>query len=223
MKNGHFRDDEAASKRAADTGVLLAEIVLNKPSSTRAVTAIARMNQLHAPYQRSGQISNDDLLYTLSLFALEPSRWVSKLERRQLTDLELCAIGTYWKSLGDAMSINYAALPRHDRWTDGLDWLQELERWSVQYEKDHMVAAESNKLLAENTINVLLWNVPCRLKPRGKQLVSVLLGDRLRQAMMYSPRPARTQRLQANLHTGSKHPQSGLFVSSTPSSPSANS
>lgn len=112
VATGQLADVETASKRVADTGVLLLEFALNKPDSERTIQAIARMNYLHARYQKSGKITNDNLLYTLSLFALEPSRWVTKYEWRDLTDLELCACGTYWKAMGDAMGISYQILLR---------------------------------------------------------------------------------------------------------------
>jgi hypothetical protein len=50
------------------------------------------MNYLHGIYQKVDLISNDDLLYTLALFALEPGKWISRYEWRDLTDLELCAL-----------------------------------------------------------------------------------------------------------------------------------
>ena len=43
-------------------------------------------------YQKQGLISNDDLLYTLALFAIEPWRWIDQFEWRTLTDMEVCAL-----------------------------------------------------------------------------------------------------------------------------------
>ena len=63
---------ETASKRTADTGVLLLEFCLYKPSSNRSTEAIARMNYLHRRYIKAGKISNDNMLRTLSVFSLEP-------------------------------------------------------------------------------------------------------------------------------------------------------
>ncbi|KAI9724273.1 MAG: hypothetical protein M1828_003697 [Chrysothrix sp. TS-e1954] len=183
---GHLTDKATVSKRAADTGVILAEIVLNSPSSDRAIAAVARMNQLHAPYRKGNRISNDDMLYTLSLFALEPSRWVQLYEWRRLTDLELCAVGTYWKSLGDAMGITYEVLPgASSGWTDGLQWLEEIKTWSLAYEETYMMPARSNREVADETIKVLLWNVPHRFLPFATDVIKVLMGDRLRQSMLF--------------------------------------
>jgi hypothetical protein len=63
------------------------------------------MNYIHSGYQKAGKISQDDLLYTLSVFITEPITWVGKYEWRAMTDMEKCAIGTFWKSIGDAMGI----------------------------------------------------------------------------------------------------------------------
>lgn len=186
VATGQLADLGTASKRIADTGVLLLEFALNAPTSERATKAIARMNYLHSHYQRAGKISNNDLLYTLSLFALEPARWVKKYEWRSLTDLELCACGTYWKSMGDAMSISYEFLPSSkDGWEHGLRWLKEVEAWSLAYEETQMVPAATNRQLADSHFEILCINVPPRLRDPCKKMMSVLLGERLRKAMMW--------------------------------------
>ena len=143
------------------------------------------MNYLHAQYKKSGKISNDDLLYTLSLFALEPARWIDRYEWRRLTDLELAACGTYWKSMGEAMEIGFSALPSHVRgWEDGLHWLREIEKWSLRYEETHMVPAETNRQLADSHFQILCFNVPKQFHLVCKKTMSVLLGTRLQKAMM---------------------------------------
>lgn len=185
VATGQLSDSETASKRTADTGVLLLEFALNKPSSERAVKAIARMNYLHNRYQKSGKIKNTDMLYTLSLFALEPVRWIHKCEWRDLTDIELCASGTFWKAMGDAMLISFDDLPSSKTgWTDGLQWLQEIETWSLEYEAANMIPAVSNNQLAESHLDVLFLNLPAHLNGVGKELVAVLLGERVRKAML---------------------------------------
>jgi uncharacterized membrane protein len=47
--------------------------------------ALARMNYLHSLFD----ISNDDKLYTLSVFTSTPKLWVEKYEWRNFTDLEV--------------------------------------------------------------------------------------------------------------------------------------
>lgn len=84
--------------------------MLNEPTSKRTIDGIAHMNYLHSGYRKAGKITDANMLYTLSLFALEPIRWTRRFEWRALTDMETCAIGTVWKDMGDAMEIPYTAL-----------------------------------------------------------------------------------------------------------------
>ena len=184
VKTGELSGPETASKRTADTGVLLLEFCLNKPSSDRANQAIARMNYLHSHYVQAGKISNEDMLYTLSVFALEPIRWVDRYEWRQFSDLERCASGTFWKDMGDKMKISFAPLPSHcSGWVDGLHWLEEVRKWSEDYERTHMLPAETNRKLALAHLDVIFLNLPQKLNMIGKQIVAVIVGERLRRAM----------------------------------------
>jgi hypothetical protein len=94
-----------APRRYADTSVLITEFLSYSPTSDRANSAIARMNFLHGLYQNSGgtgktsKISNEDMLYTLSLFVLEVERWIREHEWRSLTDMELCALYVFPSNL----------------------------------------------------------------------------------------------------------------------------
>lgn len=135
-----------------------------------------------------GKIKDSDLLYTLSLFALEPSRWVSRFEWRKLSDLELCAIGTYWKSIGKALEVPFDDLPSSSssgkQVQNGLEWLNELSEWSRTYEEAHMIPAMSNKRLADSTFGFILWKVPSSLHGIGRNILATLLDDNLRESML---------------------------------------
>ena len=184
-KTSEFSAPATAMKRYADTSVLIAEFTLHPPASLRAREGIARMNYLHHGYRQSGKILDDDMLYTLSLFVLEPVRWVDRFEWRKMSDLEKCAMGTFWKSVGDAMEISYEKLPSYSRgWRDGLHFFEEIDAWSRAYEIGKMVPAESNRLVADGTVDVLLWDIPTPLHGVGRQMVYWLMDDRLRNAMM---------------------------------------
>lgn len=174
-----------APKRYVDTVILIQEFTGHAPTSKRTLEAVSRMNYIHSGYQKSGQLLDDDLLYTLALFAREPARWINQYEWRQLEDFEKCAIGTFWKSIGDAMGIGYEKLKSgKDGWVDGLQWLEEAVEWAEEYEKGCMRPHKNNKMTAEETVAVLLWNIPPAMKGIGKHLVSALMDDRLRTAMM---------------------------------------
>lgn len=188
VATGQFSDEVTACKRYTDTEILIREFMGYAPASGRTLEAISRMNYIHSGYQKSGKISNDDMLYTLSLFVAEPIRWIDQYEWRTLEAFEKCAIGTFWKSLGDAMGISYEKLrSANEGLVDGLQWLEELVEWSEQYEKKKMVPHINNKKTADQTVDILLWKVPRLLRPAGKEIVHALMDERLRTAMMYAP------------------------------------
>jgi hypothetical protein len=190
VQTKQFSSKQFAGKRYADTEVLIQEFMGNEPDSPRTLDAIARMNYIHNIYQKKGLISNDDLLYTLSLFAIEPERWIRRHEWRPLSDLEICAIGVFWKAQGDAMKIEFKCLQDYqtregDPRTDGLAFFRALEAWSMAYEERVMVPDINNKTTADETVAILLWDVPKVAHPFGRQAVSALMDNRLRAAMMY--------------------------------------
>lgn len=186
LATGQLCDAATAPKRNADTGALLLEAVLNPPSSERAATALTRINYMHRHYRKMGKIQDSNLLYTLSLFALEPSRWVSRFEWRELSDLELCAIGTFWKSIGEALEVPYGDLPSSSSEVekDGLGWLNALSEWSRTYEEAYMVPAISNKRLADSNFEMILWKVPSIFHGVGRKILATLLEDKLRESML---------------------------------------
>ncbi|MCJ1282961.1 hypothetical protein MMC26_002288 [Xylographa opegraphella] len=186
VQTKELTDPALVPKRYVDTTVLIREFCENPPSSERYREAIARMNYIHSVYQQAGKIKDDDLLYTLSLFALEPAKWINKYEWRALTSVEECAIGTFWKSIGDAMLLDYRSMkPSEKGWIDGLGWLDDIRTWSQNYEERHMVPASDNKKVADETVALLLWFVPKWLQHIGRCAVSALIDDRLREAIMY--------------------------------------
>jgi hypothetical protein len=189
-----FAAPESASKRYADTQVLVLEFIVRDVGSPAWVEALARLNCIHAKYVASGRISNDDLLYTLALFAREPERWIQRHEWRRLSDVERCAMGVFWKTVGDAMDIDMGPLPARaagGEWRDGLHWLEDISDWADRYEEDRMLPHEANAAVARQTTAILLWNVPRRWKPLGVQAIGALMDQRLRTAMAFE-RPSET-------------------------------
>ncbi|KAL6236689.1 hypothetical protein BDW75DRAFT_107703 [Aspergillus navahoensis] len=188
LKTSQFSNPVTSFKRYADTGALIGQFIAFEPSSERAQTAIARTKFLHIGYRSSGKILESDMLYTLSLFALEPIRFIDMFEWRSLSELEQCAIGTYWKSLGDALGISFADLPSGPHaFRDGLHFLEELRTWSVKYEEDYMKPSQSNRQVADKTMDVLVYTLPRFLKPVGVKFAACVMDDRLREAMLYQP------------------------------------
>lgn len=165
------------------------------PSSDRAQTALARTNVLHSGYRSNGSIREEDMLYTLSLFAIEPVRFIKTFEWRPLTDMEMCAIGTYWMSVGEALGISYEQVwvpgatgkekEGEKTFEDGLVWLQAIEAWSQRYEEKEMKPNQANKVVADQTTELLMYALPSIFRPAALSFVSFMMDDRLRWAMMF--------------------------------------
>lgn len=176
---------EHAPKRYADTTMLIGEFYANEPTSDRTIEAFSRMNYIHGVYQQAGQISNADMLYTLSVFATEPIRWIDEHEWRTLTRIEKAAIGTFVKCMGDSMGIDYSLLPSGQAgFRDGLHFVDEVSKWAAQYEMDHMRPHQDNHQTANETTAILLISLPQSLKPAGRKVIAALMDDNLRKAML---------------------------------------
>ncbi|QQK47161.1 Permease, cytosine/purine, uracil, thiamine, allantoin [Penicillium digitatum] len=188
VKTSQFSSPETSLKRYTDTRVLMQEVIGNNPTSARAHLGLARTHYLHSGYRASGKILDDDMLFTLALFALQPIRFINRYEWRQLTDLERCAIATFWKSVGDGLDISYEKLPSgKNGFRDGLQWLEEIDAWSEEYEARFMVPDNKNRETADQTTAVLAYTLPKIFHPAAFQVVSFMMDDRLRKAMYYDP------------------------------------
>jgi hypothetical protein len=166
--------------------VLIVEIYGNAPADSRTLEAFARLNYLHGLYIKQGRISNDDMLYTLSLFMLEPPRMIAKTEWRPLIDLEICALAVFHKSMGDAMEISFDVLPSSKTgFRDGLAFYAELEEWSIDYERRCMVPHQNNYITAIQTQNLLLRTIPRPLHGPVSKIISAAMDDRLRDAVKF--------------------------------------
>ena len=63
---------------------LIREFTENPLESERAQAAVQRMNSIHSKYR----ISNQDYVYVLCLFMLEPTRWIDQFGYRTSHDHE---------------------------------------------------------------------------------------------------------------------------------------
>lgn len=188
QRTGQLTESQNVAKRYADTTVILAEMYANTTTDNRSVEAYARLNYLHGHYRKQGKISNDDMLFTLGLFMNCPVKWINQYEWRQLTPMEVCALATFHKEMGDAMHISYDVLPSSKTgWRDGLHFYEELDAWSEAYEKKHMVPNEDCFETAMATKTLFLSTLPAFCRPLVDQLISAALDDRVREAIMFKP------------------------------------
>jgi hypothetical protein len=161
---------------------LIGEFTANPPGSERAAAGIARMNWLHSRYP--DQISNADLLYTLSVFVVEPERFVRLYEWRPLNEMEYCAYGTFWKSIGDAMGIKYEGFLSKTEWKDGLEFAADIAQWAKSYEVVAFKPSPIANKPAMALVPMITYWVPKSGQAFAKECVNVLLGDRVREAFM---------------------------------------
>ncbi|KAF8982746.1 hypothetical protein BGZ46_000727 [Entomortierella lignicola] len=140
----------------------------------RSLIAMEKLNFIHGQYK----IKQEDYLYTLALFILEPPSWINRFEWRKVTELEKNAIFATWIDIGERMKIEN--IPRN---------YKELEDWVEEFESQYTVFSKTNIIIAEETTNLLLSLAPSFLHPFGRKVVSSLLTDRLRTAFGIAPPP----------------------------------
>ncbi|KAF9259733.1 hypothetical protein L218DRAFT_873962 [Marasmius fiardii PR-910] len=179
LKSGEMTEETKLNKRLADTATLIATFVSNPsppredtddPSDPRAAIAIARVNYIHGKYK----LRNEDLLYNLALFMLEPVRWTALFNWRPHTALEKKAIFILWTDIGRRMGIEHI-------WSS----FEEMEDWAETYEQENMVPSESAFNLSRLCIEDMTSRVPPFLGMRKLvyNVILTLLDDRTRYAM----------------------------------------
>lgn len=180
-------------KRYDDTHIIVEELLSSHVDSLRGSFALRRLNFIHSHYN----ISNQDYLYTLSTFILEPKRFAARFGYRNWTENETTANFVMWRSIGIRMGIK-----------DIPETVEEMERFSLQYEADHMVFAHSNRTVADATLDLLLSIVPACLRPTARLIVYGVLEERLIDAMGYPRQPYWF----ISMVTGTLHLCLGTFV-----------
>ncbi|KAF9108488.1 hypothetical protein BGX29_011744 [Mortierella sp. GBA35] len=180
-------------KRADDTSLILLEMTESYRRKTyRAMTedkqdpdadlmdakrkrlALEKLNFIHGHYP----IRQEDYLYTMALFILEPVSWINRFEWRKMTWLEKNALFAVWTYHGQNMKIEN--IP---------ETFDELAQWAEKYERENMVYAPSNAAIASATTSLLLSKAPASLHRLGRHIVSTLLTDHLRTAFAIAKPP----------------------------------
>ena len=153
-------NEKNASKRAADTEIILNEVHDRDPGSDSHL-GIARMNYLHARYRKAGKILDEDMLHTLGSAVVDIIQGVDRNGWRHLTDVERCAIGVFHWALGDAMEIPFTFLPSHKTgWRDGLHFAEELYEWTLAYEKVAAQPTDSTRYIGRRLMELAKCNIP---------------------------------------------------------------
>lgn len=143
------------------------------------------MNYIHSQYD----ISNDDKLYTLSVFVTAPQRWIDKWEWRPLTELEIAVVHLRNRLLIQAWWIMWREIGYQMKIKNVPKTFDEVRDWADEYEKRSMLPNETNHELAEITTGLLLYYTPNIFKGFAKKVLIALMDDNLRKAMIYPPQP----------------------------------
>lgn len=161
---------ERASKRYDDTDLLICEFVDNALDSDRAILALKRMNYIHRMYK----IDNLDYLYVLSVFIYEPIRWQERFGFRPMCRGEKQALFNLWARVGKHMGIK-----------DIPATLDEFDAWNRRFERDCMRFQESNRAVADATVDLFVSIVPAMARPLMRKITYALCDDLLLEAFGY--------------------------------------
>ncbi|KAL2914281.1 hypothetical protein HK105_206227 [Polyrhizophydium stewartii] len=164
---------DRCARRTVDTDLLMREFTEHSLLSERGQTALRRMNFLHGHYP----IKNSDYVYVLTVFMVEPIKWVNRYGYRKMHPNETQAHFLYWQAVGIRMGIK-----------DIPATLEDARRYMEDYETAHMKFTETNAKIADATVKVLLNDVPSLLHGIARQFVYALSPRPLRVAMGF-PEP----------------------------------
>jgi len=143
-QSGKF--ERQTQKRYDDTDIIINYIIEYGLQDHRGRAALDRLNFIHSHFS----ITNEDFLYVLSTFILEPRRWIDRYGWRDLHINELRAGFLVWKEIGEAMGISNIPATA-----------EALEKWSINYEATRFFFADSNRAVSAPTLNLLLgWISP---------------------------------------------------------------
>jgi hypothetical protein len=149
-------------KRLDDTRAILTECMTDSIESDRGQHMVKHLNWIHSHYE----ISNDDYLYTLALFIIEPVRWMETFGYRPLTDREKYAGYLAFKSLGQAMGIKYIPESR-----------DAFVSWYQNYRSQHMVYHPDNKKVTDGLIGAMKEMFPFFIRPLIRPVILTLIND----------------------------------------------
>jgi hypothetical protein len=177
----------AAQKRYDDTDLILSTIVEAGYESDEGKRAIRRMNRIHGRFE----IANEDFLYVLSSFVLEPIRWNARLGWRPLIETEKLATFEFWREVGRRMAIK--EIPKS---------YADLEELNAEYERRHFRRTDASERVGRATRDMFLAWFPGLPKRFGAQAIYALMDEPLLDAFGFPhPPPALRTTVESALRT----------------------
>ena len=173
---GEFR--ERGQKRYDDTALLVSEFLKNGYDSPRGSAAIERMNELHWKYR----IPNEDYLFVLSTFVLDPIDWMSEYAWRPMTRRECEALFLFWKTVAERMEL-----------TDIPASLDELREFAANYTEREFRFDERNRRVADATLDIARRWLPFGARWLVLPSVNALIDAPMRESFGFG-RPSKPLR-----------------------------
>jgi hypothetical protein len=150
-------------RRYDDTAILMGELGAYGYDSERGRTALRRINRAHGHYR----IANDDMLYVLSTFVLDPVRWIDRYGWRRLLPQERVAAYAFYREVGLRMSIR-----------DIPGSFEELERFSREYGA-RLQGGPATAVLREHVLGLVAGWFPRPARGIARRLVPATFDDEL--------------------------------------------
>ena len=147
----------------------IAQLVMYGYDSAHGRALIQGMNKAHGRYDTN----NDDYMYLLSLFVLEPVSWTDRFGWRPMHEREKLALFYFWREVGRRMNV--------ERFPASYS---ELEKFSNDFERANCRAELTNHRLFLALQDVWLGWFPALLRPGLSQVFPCLLEESLRRNLM---------------------------------------
>jgi hypothetical protein len=174
----------ASQKRYDDTDLIISTILEDGYDSETGKRALRQMNRIHGRFE----ISDDDFVYVLSTFVLEPIRWNARFGWRPMMEAERLASFHCWREIGRRMNIE--GIPEE---------YAELERFNKGYERRHFATGDAARRLGVEGQELYAAWFPRPARPLVRRSIHALLDPGLRATFGYPEPPPGLRRL---LETG---------------------
>ncbi len=186
VESGEFLN--RTQKRYDDTDLLLSLFIENGHSSAVGRQAIRRINRMHA---RHPDITNEQMLYVLSTFVVDPMLWIEEFGYRHLNAVEKEASFQFWTQVGRLMAIKNL-----------FSSLDEMVAYHEAYEQQNMVYSEYNARLYQHVLPTVARMMPAGVGPVVTWILPALMSPRLCAAFGVEPHsPAKRAAVKALFRT----------------------
>jgi hypothetical protein len=169
-------------RRYDDTAILMGELAAHGYDSERGRTALRRINRAHGPYL----IANEDMLYVLSTFVLDPVRWIDRYGWRRLLPQERHAAYAFYREVGRRMNIR-----------DIPESYTALEAFSREYGRT-MRPTPDSRALADHVLGLVATWFPRPVRGAARRVAPATFDDELLHGLGL-PEPTRLQRAGAHV------------------------